>query len=407
MQWQVPLSDLDFGMEEKEAVLRVLDSGWLTMGEVTQQFEQEFAALTGVEHAIAVTNGTASLHLACRALDLGPGDEVIVPSLTFVATANAILYTGATPVFADITGEDNLNISPVSIEQNITDRTRAIMVMHYGGYPCDMPAIVEIARKHQLHVIEDAAHAPGADIQGRKMGAWGDIASFSFFPNKNMTTGEGGMLTTDDKALAEKMRTLRSHGMTTLTWDRHQGHAWSYDVTDLGYNYRIDEIRSSIGREQLKKLERGNARRRELTGLYHRLLHQYAPEINTPFENYPWRTSAHILPVLLPEGADRSRFAAVMKDRRIQTSLHYPPIHLFQYYRDHVSGNTNGSQPKRQLPITEAVAAREVTLPLFATLEPAAVETVVEAVQDAVKAARQVERKGLLSSSLITQNASH
>jgi dTDP-4-amino-4,6-dideoxygalactose transaminase len=356
------------------------------MGEVTQQFEQEFAAMTGVEHAIAVTNGTASLHLACRALGLGPGDEVIVPSLTFVATSNAILYTGAAPVFADITGEDNLNISPESVEKNITDRTRAIMVMHYGGYPCDMPAIMEIARQHQLYVIEDAAHAPGADILGRKMGAWGDIASFSFFPNKNMTTGEGGMLTTRSKDLAEKMRTLRSHGMTTLTWDRHQGHAWSYDVTDLGYNYRIDEIRSAIGREQLKKLERGNARRRELTSLYQELLHRYVPEVSTPFENYPWRASAHILPILLPAGAGRSLFAAMMKEQGIQTSLHYPPIHLFQYYREHITGGLNTS-----LPLTESVAAREVTLPLYVTLEPSAVETVVDAVKNALQAAKQKE----------------
>src|SRR5512133_895333 len=178
MNWQVPLSDLDFGTEEKEAVLHVLDNGWLAMGEVTQAFEQEFAAMTGVSHAIAVTNGTASLHLACAALGLAPGDEVIVPSLTFVATANAILYTGATPVFADITSDTNLNISPSAIEARITPRTRAIMVMHYGGYPCDMPAIMEIAQKHNLLVIEDAAHAPGAEINGRKMGAWGAIGSF-------------------------------------------------------------------------------------------------------------------------------------------------------------------------------------------------------------------------------------
>jgi dTDP-4-amino-4,6-dideoxygalactose transaminase len=383
MKWQVPLSDLDFSNEEKEAVQHVLDSGWLTMGEITQQFEQEFARMVGVPHAIAVTNGTASLHLACRALGLGPGDEVIVPSLTFVATANAILYVGATPVFADISSEDNLNISPESIEQRITSQTRAIMVMHYGGYPCDMPAILEIARRHHLYVIEDAAHAPGAAIKDRKMGAWGHIASFSFFPNKNMTTGEGGMLTTSDEALAEKMRLLRSHGMTTLTWDRHQGHAWSYDVVDLGYNYRIDEIRSAIGREQLKKLEKNNHRRRELTALYRQLFHERLPEISTPFDNYPWQASAHIFPILLPKGVNRTQFAEAMKDHLIQTSLHYPPIHLFRYYRE------NELVPDQPLPLTENVAAREVTLPLYGTLEPAAIEMVVDAVRDAVSQAQQ------------------
>lgn len=379
MNWQVPLSDLDFGTEEKDAVLKVLENGWLAMGEVTQEFEQEFATMTGVSHAIAVTNGTASLHLACAALGLGPGDEVIVPSLTFVATANAILYTGATPVFADITSATNLNISPASIEERITPRTRAIMVMHYGGYPCDMPAIMEIARKHNLQVIEDAAHAPGAEINGRKMGAWGVIGSFSFFPNKNMTTAEGGMLTTNDDTLAQKMRTLRSHGMTTLTWDRHRGHAWSYDVVDLGYNYRIDEIRSAIGREQLKKLQRNNQRRAELTAQYREMMRQAAPQVMIPFENFPWHSSNHILPVLLPNDIDRARFAEVMKEHRVQTSLHYPPIHLFQYYREH------GLAPKQPLTVTELVASREVTLPLYATMQPSSIEIVIEAVQDALK----------------------
>lgn len=381
MNWLVPLSDLDFGQEEKDAVQSVMDHGWLAMGEITQKFEQEFAAYCGAPYGIAVTNGTASLHLALAALGVGPGDEVIVPALTFVATANAILYVGAKPVFADITSEENLNISPASIEALITPRTRAIMVMHYGGYPCDMPAILGIAKRHNLVVVEDAAHAPGAEINGKKMGTWGEIASFSFFPNKNMTTAEGGMLVTSDETLAKKMRTLRSHGMTTLTWDRHRGHAWSYDVIELGYNYRIDELRSAIGREQLIKLERNNNRRQELTALYHRLLNEHVPEIVTPFSNYPWRSAYHILPVLLPEGASRSRFAEVMGEKRIQTSLHYPPIHHFQYYREH------GLSPQQPLPITENVAAREVTLPLFATLEPSAIELVVDAVHTAIKEA--------------------
>ncbi len=381
MNWRVPLSDLDFGVEEKTAVQQVLDSGWLTMGEITQKFEQEFASFIGVRHALAVTNGTASLHIACRALGLGPGDEVIVPSLTFVATANAILYVGAKPVFADITSENNLNISPESIEEKITDRTRAIMVMHYGGYPCDMPAICNIAQRHNLVIIEDAAHAPGAAIDGRKMGAWGAVGSFSFFPNKNMTTAEGGMLTTDDDNLVEQMRVMRSHGMTTLTWDRHQGHAWSYDVVELGYNYRTDEIRSAIGREQLKKLPQNNTRREALTHLYRQRLKEQAPEIILPFEDFPWQSSYHILPVLLPAGADRRKFAEAMKEQGIQTSLHYPPIHLFQYYRSH------GLAPQQPLPLTEEVASREVTLPLYGTLDAEAVEIVVTAAQKALKAA--------------------
>ncbi len=358
MDWRVPLADLDFGQEEKEAVLRVLESRWLTMGEATQAFETEFAEYLGVKHAIAVANGTASLHLACLAIGLKPGDEVIVPSLTFVATAAAIIYAGGRPVFADISGETDLVVSPDSIEERITPRTRAIMVMHYGGYPCDMPRIQQIARQHGLAIIEDAAHAPGASIQGKKIGNWGDIASFSFFSNKNMTTGEGGMLVTNDDQLAAKMRLQRSHAMTTLTWDRHKGHASSYDVVDLGFNYRIDEIHSALGSVQLKKLDANNARRGELTRVYREAFAELAPDVRVPFENNRYQSAYHLMPVVLPAGVDRQAFIAGMKAQGIQTSIHYPPIHQFSYYR--------GLYPPEtvRLPITEEVGAREVTLPL-------------------------------------------
>jgi len=214
--WRIPLFDLDYGEEEESAVLAVLRSKWLTMGEVTQKFEQAFADEIGVRHAVAVANGTVALHLACAAAIIEQGDAVIVPALTFVATAAAVRYVGGVPVFADITGPDDLTISPASIESLITPRTRAIMVMHYGGYMCEMQAIMEIARKHGLLVIEDAAHAPGAELDGRKAGAWGLAAGFSFFSNKNLATGEGGMVTTHDDAVAANLRRLRSHGMTTL-----------------------------------------------------------------------------------------------------------------------------------------------------------------------------------------------
>jgi dTDP-4-amino-4,6-dideoxygalactose transaminase len=390
MKWRVPLSDIDFSDAEKNAVLNVIEKGWLAMGEITEAFESEFAQEIGSKFAIALTNGTASLHLACSALDLGAGDEVIVPSLTFVATANAILYTGATPVFADITSENDLTISPDSIEQKITPRTKAIMVMHYGGYACDMPAICAIAARHHLGVIEDAAHAPGAALNNRPLGTWGDIASFSFFPNKNMTTAEGGMLVTDDENLAKKMRMLRSHGMTTLTWDRHRGHAWSYDVVALGYNYRIDEIRSALGREQLKKLEHHNQQRMALTR-YYREQHRLSNSgVTIPFENHPGKSSCHILPVLLPPGVSRVGFAQQMKDAGIQTSLHYPPIHHFQYYQ------TNQAILQASLPLTEAVALREVTLPLFPTMQEADIDYVLSSMDEALKSAQEPagEKKG-------------
>ncbi|HEX2996840.1 MAG TPA: DegT/DnrJ/EryC1/StrS family aminotransferase, partial [Anaerolineales bacterium] len=308
MDWRITLSDIDMGNEELVAVERVLRSKWLTMGSITQEFEKAVADYVGVSHAIAVTNATAALHLACVVAGLGPGYEAIVPSLTFVATANSVRYTGAEVVFADIAGEQDLNISVESIEKSITERTRAILVVHYGGYACDMPAILELARRHNLTVIEDAAHAIGSELQGKKLGVWGDVGCFSFFSNKNMTTAEGGMLVTSNDAFAERLRLLRSHGMTTLTMDRHKGHAWSYDVVDLGYNYRIDEMRSAMGIAQLGRLERNNRRRREFTQLYRELLHNEAPQVTLPVPGHPGISAAHLMPILLPPGADRTRF---------------------------------------------------------------------------------------------------
>jgi dTDP-4-amino-4,6-dideoxygalactose transaminase len=372
MNWRVPLSDIDFDEAESLAVEKVLKSRWLTMGKVTQEFEASFATHVQAKHAIAVTNATAALHLACLALGLGPGDEVIVPSLTFVATANAVRYVGATPVFADIVNDDNLNISPESISASITPRTRAIIVVHYAGYPCDMDAILSIARQHSLFVIEDAAHAVGSELNGRKLGVWGDIGCFSFFSNKNMTTGEGGMMTTDNDELAQKLNRLRSHGMTSLTWDRHKGHAYSYDVVDLGYNYRIDEIRAAIGLAQLSKVERNNERRRLLTQVYRDALQELAPQVNVPFQHHLGKTSAHIMPVVLPRETKRQEFIESMKASGIQTSIHYPPIHTFTSYKDDTVWN---------LPVTEDIAKREITLPLYPAMSNDDVITVVSAIQ--------------------------
>ncbi len=376
MDWRVPLADIDFDEQEVQAVTDVVRSRWLSMGSVTQQFEEEFAAFIGAKYTVAVTNATAALHLACIAAGIGLGDEVIVPSLTFVATANAIRYAGAVPVFADIESLDWLTISPASIEACITGKTRAIMVMHYAGFACDMPAIMEIARRHGLVVLEDSAHAIGSRLEGRSLGTWGAVGCYSFFSNKNMTTGEGGMLATDDPALAERLRLLRSHGMTTLSWDRHQGHASTYDVVDLGYNYRIDEMRSAIGRVQLRKLPTGNERRRKLTGLYRELLAELVPEMLMPFAGERGTSCYHILPVLLPEGTDRGQFMDAMKDRGIQTSNHYPPVHHFMIYRE------EAAKRKTPLPYTEEASRRQVTLPLFSTMTEEQVLWVVEAVKE-------------------------
>lgn len=371
--WKVPLADLDLGPEEIEAVVRVLESKWLTMGEVTQEFERRFANYLGVKHAFAVSSGTTALHLACSALELNQGDEVILPSLTFVATANAVLYTNATPVFADITSLGDLNISPEDIERKISPQTKAIIVVHYGGFPCDMESITAIAQRHGLSLIEDAAHAPGAELDGQNVGTFGDVACFSFFSNKNLAVGEGGMLVTNRDDLVERIRVQRSHGMTTLTWDRHRGHAHSYDVVDLGYNYRIDEMRAALGLVQLSKLERNNLRRQRIAKQYRQALRD-TPGLLIPFEDHPGVSAYHLFPILLEDYLLREEFMAQMQGRGVQTSIHYPPIHAFSYYRKLFGDRVGG------LPLTEAVGRREVTLPLFPTMTPASLDRVQEAV---------------------------
>lgn len=382
--WRIPLADVDLGPEEEAAVLDVLRSGWLTMGQVTAQFEAEFAAMTGARHAIAVANCTAALHLAGMALGWQPGDEVIVPSLTFVATANAVRYTGATPIFADVTSEDDFSISPEAVAAQITPRTQAIIVVHYAGYACDMDAVMRLARQHGLAVVEDVAHAPGAYLNGRALGTVGDIGCFSFFSNKNLTTGEGGMVTTDDDELAASLRLMRSHGMTTLTWDRHRGHASTYDVVAPGYNYRMDELRAAIGRVQLAKLPANNERRRSINMLYEQLLARDCPDIGVPYQAQRGEPAYHIRPVLLPRDADRPRFMGELKQRGIQTSIHYPPLHTFSAYRD----QAQAADPTT-LALTETIGQREVTLPLSPRMSEQDVADVVEAAREALPLARE------------------
>ncbi len=373
MKWRVQLSDIDIGNEEIRAVSGVLRSKWLTMGAVTGEFEAAFARYLGVKYAFAVANGTAALHIAHEALGINSRDEVICPSLTFVATANSIMYTGAKPVFADIASLDDLNISPDSILKKITSRTKAITVVHYGGYPCNMDAIIKIAKKHSLFIIEDAAHAPGSEYKNKKIGAIGDIGCFSFFSNKNMTTAEGGMVVTDNPGLAKKIRLLRSHGMTTLTLDRHKGHAFTYDVEALGYNYRIDEIRAAIGLVQLNKLDSNNELRGHLVRMYRSRLNNHE-KIMAPFYKYSGKPSFHIFPVLLKDKALRPRFMDYLKKRGIQSSIHYPPIHLFDFYKRKF-GYKEGV-----LPLTEEASKREVTLPLYPGMRLEDVRFVTEAI---------------------------
>ncbi len=378
MKWKYPLSDIDLGREEEHAVLRVLRSKWLSTGPVTERFEKAFSAYLGQDYAIAVANGTAALHLALASLGIREEDEVILPSLTFVATANAVLYVGAKPVFADIAGADDLNISPREIEKKITKRTKAILVMHYGGYPCDMKSILGIAERYSLYVVEDAAHAPGAEYQGKKCGVLGDIGCFSFFSNKNLVTGEGGMVVTRHREWAEKAREMRSHGMRALSWDKHHGHLSSYDIEKLGYNYRTTEIHSALGLAQLKKLVRNNKKRKKLVEIYRNEL-QEAKEISIPFSDFEGIPSYHLLPILVAPFVDRNRVMERLKHFGIQSSIHYPPVHLFSLYRNQF-GYKKGDLPK-----TEEVSQREMTLPLHPRMRWKDVKWITKKIKEIVQ----------------------
>ncbi len=372
MKLVVSLSDLTFDHEEEQAVVEVLRSRWISSGEVTRAFEREFGELVDASHVVAVTNGTAALHLALLALGVGPGDEVLVPSLTFVATVNAIRYTGAKPVFVDINSLDDWGISPEAVRRQITPHTRAVVPVHYAGFPCDMKALGEIARQHDLYMVEDAAHGPGSWIGSKHIGTFGDVGCFSFFANKNMTTGEGGMVVTDNPELAQKMLHLRSHGMTTLSWDRHRGRDNQYDVVSLGYNYRFDDIRAALGRVQLKKLAENNRKRAERTSWYVELLEDL-PAIRIPFRVRDGRFSHHLFPVLLDGNVDRHALMTKLRERGIETSMHYPPVHLMSIY---------GELQTQSLPHTETVGLSELTLPLHPLLSVKDIEYVVENVRE-------------------------
>lgn len=370
--WNIQLFKLNFDERERDAAAAVVEGGWLTMGERIVGFEAAFAEYLGSDaKCVAVANGTAALHVALLALDISPGDEVIIPALTFVADANAVRMVGAKPVLADCASVSDWNISAEAIERRITPRTKAVIVVHYAGFPCNMPAIAALCRKRDIRLIEDVAHAPGAAVSGRSCGVWGDIGCFSFFSNKNLSIGEGGMVATTDGDLEQRLRYLRSHGMTTLTLDRHKGRAITYDVAEPGLNYRMDEIRAAIGLVQLEKLPMGNARRAELTERYRRNLADSA--VSIPFADMqPDSVSAyHILPVLLPTGCNRVAVIEALKLKGIQSSIHYPPFWNFSGYE--------GWFDPEDTPIAAEICERELTLPLYPTMTDAEVDTVTSA----------------------------
>lgn len=355
------------GEPEKRALAEVVDSGWLTMGERVRRFEQAFATLHGVADAVAVHSATAALQLSLAAFDIGPGDEVLVPSLTFVATASVVVHAGAVPVFVDLEAPDRPHVCLADARRRITPRTRAVVVMHYGGYGIDLAPWRALADEFGLVLLEDAAHAAG--LTGR-VGTLSDGAAFSFFTNKNMTTAEGGMIVMSDPERLARARLLRAHGMTASTLERDRGHAVGYDVVAAGHNYRMDELRGALGLVQLARLPGWNARRRELTERYRAVLARRLPQVRVPFDGgHP--TTGHLLPVLLPPGWHRPAVQAGLRAAGVQSSMHYPPVHRFSFYRAHFPGTG--------LPHTEAFADAELTLPLHPALTDADVDRVVAA----------------------------
>lgn len=375
MSFRIPLFDLNYGDEEIQALSDTIRDNWISIGPRCEKFESDFSKAISSQFALTVDNCSNALFMALMALGIGPGDEVLVPSLTFVATVNAVRYVGATPVFCDITSHSNLCISADAVRENVTSRTKAIIVMHYAGFPCAMDAIMAVANKHGLRVVEDACHGPLSEYKGRKLGTIGDIGCFSFFSNKNISTGEGGMLTCSDEAIYRRLKLLRSHGMTTTSYQRAGGHSTKYDVVSLGYNFRMDDLRASLGVVQLHKLPRDLEKRAEVRKWYENGLCDI-DEVLVPFAGHTEFVSNYILVVALRMGGCEHRDA--VRDHLhavgIQTSVHYPAVHRFSIYRE----------MRARLPLTEHASDHLITLPMYSKLTQESVGEVVCALKEAV-----------------------
>jgi dTDP-4-amino-4,6-dideoxygalactose transaminase len=376
-EWRMPLTDIKVPEQDVEAVLDCLRSGWLTMGPRTQAFEAALAELVGIPHAVAVSSGTAALHLACLAAGIGEGDEVIVPALTFVASASAARYVGAQPVLCDVLGPHDFNVDVQDVERRITPRTRAVIAVHFCGYPAQALALRELCDQHGLILIEDCAQAIGAvvDENGRQVGTVGELGAFSFFSKKQLCVGEGGMVSSADPELAGKVRQLRSHAMTSGTWDRHRGHDPAYDIVDIGFNFRLDEPRAALGLSRLPRLQQDIAKRRALVRAYRERLAD-TPGIEVPWSDLAVERSSHFaFPVLLPDRDARDRFRDDLKQAGVQTTW-YPALHTFTGYK-HIA-------PEGGLSGAEQASWRHCALPLSSSMQESDVDLVVEVVRNAV-----------------------
>ena len=366
------------GEEEIAAVVETLKSGWLTTGTKAKRFEDEFAQFVGSPHAVAVNSCTAALHLALEAVGVGEGDEVIVPTMTFTATAEVVSYLKAKPVLVDCL-PGTLNIDPAGIERAVTARTKAIIPVHFGGQPCDMETIMENARRHRIYVIEDAAHALPAKYHGRTIGTIGDITCFSFYATKTITTGEGGMATTDNPDWAGRMRMMSLHGISHDAWKRYAKEgSWYYEVLSPGFKYNLTDIAAAIGLEQLKKCETFAAARKKIAATYNEAFAEL-PEIQIPTCQANLEHAWHLYVIQLRPGSskiDRDGFIAALKERGIGTSVHFIPLHLHPYYRV-----SFGYLPNEFPNATEAYQ-RIVSLPIYPGMTEGNVERVIQAVKD-------------------------
>jgi len=365
--------------DDKNSVIEALNSRWLTGGPKAAEFEKLFADFIGVKYAVSVNSGTAALHLAIRALNLKPGDEVIVPVFTFAATANAVLYCRANPTFADIDPK-TFNVSPESVLDRVTKRTKAIVVVHYAGQPVDMKGIMDIAEDHKLYVIEDCAHSLGAGYRSRKTGGIGTIGCFSFYPTKIITTLEGGMLTTNEEWIARKAKLLREHGMTKSALEREKGADWYYDITDLGYNYRLNEVQAALGISQLKRVNDGIRKRVEAAHYYTRKLSK-TEGIVTPYEaeNRTHVYHLYVIKVLKEKcGLSRDELFTKLSSRGIGLSVHYTPLHLLAFYKKIVSCTTG------PFPTAEEAYREVLSLPIFPTISRDEIDYVINSIKDCI-----------------------
>lgn len=376
MAYKIPLFQLNFDEAEEKAVVETLRSKWISMGPQSQALEEKFAKMLGSNHAAAMANCTAALHLALLALDVKEGDEVLCPSLSFAATVNCIKYVGATPRFCDVESLEKPTISIDQIKANFSEKTKAIIVMHYAGHPCNMDAIMRFANEKNIPVIEDACHAPLSEWNGKKLGTIGAIGCYSFFSNKNISTGEGGMLITDDAKIYEKVKLLRSHGMTTMSFERSKGHATAYDIVELGYNYRLDDIRASIGLVQLEKLPSDLAKRKFVREWYLKELENMS-SIVVPFANNTDFSSNYVFTINLVDSDYEKRDALrnFMHENGIQTSVHYPAIHRFSIYQNLPA----------DLPITEYVCDNTLTLPMYGNLSKEEVSFICDTLKKGIQ----------------------